>query len=315
MVGVLRISDSQRTKKNQLLLQVVAVVVFSLGGMCGSSWLINRPKPFASCEADQEDVNVSNPYLQQMLEMMLIRSSNHQAKLFEQKGALSTFFPSRMRFQVRTASAGGVLLNDQFAYLHIWKSGGTTIEKQAKARQYRTGKFKNHKLVTFVRDPVDHFLSGWAECGLRWYTKARKRELEEMVKANSYDARIRTYLSQVRDAAKSSSRQIVCVAHSYPQANFILNKDGELRNNLKVIGDLREISGVLEMVGFPYDDSKNLGRDASQSKLKTTYYPSRKDLISNVTMLEICQFVAIDYFLFDFEPPEACRAAILIDHS
>jgi len=41
------------------------------------------------------------------------------------------------------------------------------------------------------------------------------------------------------------------------------------------------------------------------SKLRY-FFPSRRDLLSEETILELCEFYAIDYFLFDFEPPAIC---------
>jgi hypothetical protein len=188
------------------------------------------------------------------------------------------------------------------------------MEIQTNTRQHSVRKIKNHNRVTFVRDPIDYFLSGWAECGFRWH-KSRIPELKEMAKENSDDAlspRIFEYGLQRRKEPRSN-----CLRHAFlSSGKLCIEQWRGSKQSKKKIGDLREISGVLLLVGFPYNHSKTRGKDASQSKLKTTYYPSRKNLISNVTMLEICQFVAIDYFLFDFEPPEACRGqGALLDFS
>jgi hypothetical protein len=199
---------------------------------------------------------------------------------------------------------GSHQMTDKFAFLHIYKCGGTTVRLQTNRGEARLTKMKDREFVTVVRDPVDHFLSGWAECGLR-NAKANGMQIPEL-EGISYDARVRDFLTTVQKAA-TKPKKFSCAAHSFPQANFIVHRDGEVLDNLKVIGDLHEVAGVLELVGFPYDHSKKIGRDASAEMIKTKYYPSRKDLISKATMLEICQFVAIDYFLFDFEPPEACR--------
>jgi hypothetical protein len=60
----------------------------------GIQKLVHRPpsKTSSDVTTPKADVSVSNPYLQQMLERKLIRSYIHQAKPFEQKDALSTFF-------------------------------------------------------------------------------------------------------------------------------------------------------------------------------------------------------------------------------
>jgi hypothetical protein len=151
--------------------------------------------------------------------------------------------------------------------------------------------------MTFVRDPIDHFLSGWAECeGGR-----KKKKSKEL-----YDVRVKSWLNGIKDCLMPPyNRQ--CNIHSFPQTTFLLNWNQTIHSQIEVIGDLREMAGVLELVGFQYNNSLEGGRISTEDELIQEYYPRRKDLLSNGTMRAICEFVALDYFLFDFELPDVCK--------
>jgi hypothetical protein len=86
----------------------------------------------------------------------------------------------------------------------------------------------------------------------------------------------------------------------------LLTKDGIIQGKLEIVGDLREMPGVLMLADFDYNVTIQTGRNAEEALIKQQYYPKRKDLISKYTMREICKLVAVDYFLFDFEPPNVC---------
>jgi hypothetical protein len=157
------------------------------------------------------------------------------------------------------------------------------------------------KWLTFVRDPIDHFLSGWAECG------DRSRNASNA----AYDERIQQWLEETKLETHNILQD--CPIHSFPQANFMLdaNDNGSAYKQLELVGDLLEMTDVVEIIGFPYDHSLGAGRNSSENWFKQQHYPARKDLISNETMRAICDFVAIDYYLFDFEPPAACKAFLI----
>ena len=77
---------------------------------------------------------------------------------------------------------------------------------------------------------------------------------------------------------------------------------------LVLVGDLRELKGVFtKVLKLPYNDQVETGRNSSTVYEKQRYFPSRLDWLSNETVLALCEFVAIDYFLLDFDPPEPCR--------
>jgi hypothetical protein len=101
----------------------------------------------------------------------------------------------------------------------------------------------------------------------------------------------------------------MCPLHSFPQANFFIDP---VRRNLypkiKAIGDMSELPVFLERIAkFPYNYTRGSSRVAKDNAVKMQYFPARRDLLSNQTLLEICRFVSLDYYFFDFQPPDVCK--------
>lgn len=206
------------------------------------------------------------------------------------------------------------LLNDRFAFRHIFKNGGTTVENQIGARQVRKEKVGNRTIMAVVRDPLDHFLSGWQECGERspGYMEWKKRSDSE------YDGRIRKWLERCQILARGESypeataMQRMCALHSMPQTNFLIANDSRVDPNILLVGDLQELPKLLQVAGVDYNHSILVGKNSLFSTLKTTYFPKKLHLIANDTMRSICDFLSLDYFLFDFELPEPCKTKALV---
>merc|ERR1711884_209500 len=235
----------------------------------------------------------------------------HQTKFLLHANRLSSI-PRKYLFFVNTYPFGSVRLSDEFAYLHIWKSGGTTIEKQSHYFQDSAKAAKDLSLVTFIRDPLDHFLSGGAECGYRWHSeKRRNNSLAEnrifTLKNRPYYKRIQDYLEYVQhhiQLDKKSKYSMClktgklitpncwdCARHSYPQFNFLLTQHGTLRKNIKVIGDIREMEPILkELVYFPFDSNATF-RNSSEQLLKKKRFAKQPYKIRENTMLQICEFL------------------------
>lgn len=152
---------------------------------------------------------------------------------------------------------------------------------------------------------LDHFLSGYSECGFRQYRGAAKNGGKIPAwNESDYDHRVSDWLDEVKQSG-------MCERHSYPQVSFLLNGNGQFYPQIKAIGDMKEMSTFLEQIAeFPYNHSIGTGRNATQNELKMKHFPSRKDLLSTETIQKICQFVALDYYFLDFEPPVACQGII-----
>ena len=86
----------------------------------------------------------------------------------------------------------------------------------------------------------------------------------------------------------------------------MIDENGHIDQHVSLVADLHEMRRVLEIADFHNYTDKVKGRDASSNVVKSEYFPSRRDLLQNQTILELCEFLALDYFLFDFEPPEIC---------
>lgn len=73
------------------------------------------------------------------------------------------------RFSAKTKRFSVVKLNQDWIFVHIWKCGGTTIENRFDKHPgpYSAKIANNRKLFAFVRDPIEHFLSGFRECAFR----------------------------------------------------------------------------------------------------------------------------------------------------
>jgi hypothetical protein len=157
---------------------------------------------------------------------------------------------------------------------------------------------------TFVRDPLDHFLSGYSECGFRSSRNIKVHELPAWNESD-YNRRIVAYLEKVQQ----SSGWLPCELHSYPQVNSLLNPvNGQFYAQLKAIGDVQEMPAFLPRItGFAYNYNKTLGNDATTNHIKVNYFPARKDLLSDETLQKICRYIALDYYFFDYEPPRACQ--------
>jgi hypothetical protein len=227
-------------------------------------------------------------------------------------------------------------------FLHIFKNAGTLIENQCHSLSTGLGWHVPVKsLFALVRDPIDHFLSGWAECNLRLSQELGPKDFEEYIGslANvTYDSRISDYFLMVK--WQYDRRLCGCSKHSFPQGNFLLDHSKAKRNEeppvyaidprLRFIGDLSELKGVLELLlpnyakrfeetpskpkdhrinDYNQSTAKSAANSAADNELKSKYFSAEavRESLSNKTLRLICDFVAIDYYLFDFEIPEACR--------
>mmetsp|Transcript_2730 Transcript_2730/g.4676 ORF Transcript_2730/g.4676 Transcript_2730/m.4676 type:complete len:208 (-) Transcript_2730:816-1439(-) len=175
--------------------------------------------------------------------------------------------------------------------------------------------------ISVVRDPMEHFLSGWAECGARFPTLARRtfHDRNNGVRYNTttYDQRIQDWIVLTKETIfftqKCSDKERMycwCAIHSQPQANaVVMDNNGTVYPQLKVIGHLKELSDLVQTIvpDFGFNKSLPNGRDSAQDKIKQEHFPTRVDWLSNETLILLCDLLALDYFLFDFEKPKACQ--------
>ena len=91
-----------------------------------------------------------------------------------------------------------------------------------------------------------------------------------------------------------------------------------ISSNLKIVGDISEMIGILETIlaisndnndnhGLRFNSTIGNANTSGQDRCKQHQFPARRDWLSNDMLREICNFVAIDYYMFDFAPPDVCR--------
>lgn len=140
----------------------------------------------------------------------------------------------------------------------------------------------------------------------------------------TYDERVSDWLSSVQESLRGKCRYrkrllCQCRVHSYPQSNFLLqNNSNQYRiyPQIQILGDTREINGMLSLAGIEYNKSISPGNKASEDEIKSVYFPKMLDELSNKTKANLCQFLALDYYLFDFVPPIECHGlAIWTDYN
>ena len=267
----------------------------------------------------------SSFYLEQMIKKNLTMSVKQQRKFFNvqhkildwvrsNKDRKHLLYPLPQRFN----RYFGFILNNDFAYVHIFKNGGSSVEAQTKTSHVTPARSGNRTLIATVRDPISHFLSGWSECG-----KRLPDMMLQGIANQTYDERVSDWLSIVQELQRGEYRiegkGSNCPVHSYPQSNFLLQKKGniyEIYSQLRILGDTREIPGMFSLAGMEYNTSLSSMNVASGDKIKSTHFPKMVDELSDETVSKLCQFLALDYYLFDFDPPVVCRSlAFWTDYS
>lgn len=268
---------------------------------------------------EKEDNGIKEK-VQYMLDNKMCLSLKHQSKFFMIKDKVLSWVKTQSKGEDLLYSPAGAkwfaihMNGTNYAYRHILKCGGTLVHKLTSNKHTRSEELGNHKMFTAVRDPIDHFLSGWAECGFRSKNPDEDSSFAPNVDVNE---RIQNWLNRVKDNTPQDGNGVGCEKHSHPQANFLLYVDGRksIDQRLELVGDLEEIHGLIDAVGFTKEDklANMVVRGYSSNPDKVKMYPTDKSLLSEKTLLLICQFVVLDYYLFDFKPPDACIDKIETD--
>ena len=82
---------------------------------------------------------------------------------------------------------------------------------------------------------------------------------------------------------------------------------------LDLMGDMHELPGLLAVVGFRFDDTIETQNNATMDEGKRSWFPRDKRLLSNRMIDVLCEYLLLDYYLFDFRPLERCRGRIELD--
>ena len=86
---------------------------------------------------------------------------SHHKKFHRLADSIGKFDDSRL-VPVHRVEWEAFVLNDDLAFLHIWKNGGTAVFHQVKHHYvtYDDPTILNRTLFTVVREPISHFMSG-----------------------------------------------------------------------------------------------------------------------------------------------------------
>lgn len=238
------------------------------------------------------------------------RSMDHYRKFISRKAQIPEIFDAASRYQPVVKKFAAIKVSANYSFLHIWKCGGTTVEELTLEQQQplRNEEIQQRKWLALLRDPIERFLSAWAECGVRLYEGEINFKGEERYSAltwleGDYDFRVRAFLREVKDYLPPLRS---CHTHAFPQANFMLNSTGHIDDHVRLVGDLSEMREIMQIAGLRMGRGDLVGRDATEDLVKKYYFESKPQLLSDGTLLELCEFYAIDYFLFDFNPPAIC---------
>jgi len=177
---------------------------------------------------------------------------------------------------------------NSMAYIHIWKSGGTQVYSHCGCHGYHKHLetlASNRSLFTFVRDPVAHFISGFVECQFR---------------LNQINAR-----PTVQSVIDWLSSRDDCNRHSWPQI-------WSIPKEIQAIVHISDMHKFFVQNDLPWnarvgDFAKSLRHYHGWAK----YTEEVKHLVHNEAVLvSICNYVAVDYCMLDFDPPALCRSVV-----
>lgn len=258
---------------------------------------------------------MEDPFYSQLLERSAVKSASHQRKFLARRHLMFADFDDKMLFQSDLSDFAAIVISPDFAFLHIWKCGGSTVTSMLPGVDQvslNNMDVQERSWVTTVRDPIDRFLSAWAECGYRqldnnWtgeYDKLNHPSVLDWIHGE-YDFRVRAFLNEVKQYTYPAPI-LSCHTHAHPQANAMMNTGRRIDDRIKIVGDLEELTTVLDLANF--EDTKEGIRDrtAATNQIKTGLFPKKREDLKDDTLLELCEYYALDYYLFDFEPPLIC---------
>lgn len=109
----------------------------------------------------------NNKTMKEMIGKNLTLSIKQQRKFFTvQNHVLDWICNDTEQQHLLYATAGGSNpffawnFNNNFAYRHIYKNGGTTVQAQVNKDRVTASETGNRTIIATVRDPISHFLSG-----------------------------------------------------------------------------------------------------------------------------------------------------------
>jgi hypothetical protein len=273
-------------------------------------------------ERSSEQIALSkNPYVKQMQKDPRLHQSALQcSSVWRKMDALPSFFNREHRFDTSVDDYGAIVLSDEMAYLHIWANGNRTVIKVAEDQSQETqrrkdfSEIKNRKWMALVRDPIQHFMEGWALAELKLVQEAREKDHDDLASLimaswetsdKSYDDRVSEFLDRVKEySVQTITANISPLMHALPQTNFLMDDVGSLHPNIAMIGEVNEWKPMMELAGFRGDAYETVLDPLPTIRAK--YFPSEVNRLSKNTLVKLCDFLALDYYLLSYDAPMAC---------
>ncbi len=262
-----------------------------------------------------------NPYLEEMeQDFSMMKSFSQFSSVWRKKDSLHEIFDRQLRYDIDPGEYGAAIVSDNFAFLHIWANADGTamkaIEGYLKEVQRRkdSSEINVRKWIVLVQDPLQHFLEGWALAEMKILEEVKERGHDDLASKviaswetpdKTYDDRVSEFLDRViKYSTSAATAAISPLMHALPQTNFMLDGVGKIHSNIVVVGDVSDWESMLEAVGYPGDISRVEVEPAST--IKSKYFPSLPNRLSRVTLLRLCDFLALDYYLLSYDAPSSC---------
>mmetsp|Transcript_25344 Transcript_25344/g.64385 ORF Transcript_25344/g.64385 Transcript_25344/m.64385 type:complete len:355 (-) Transcript_25344:198-1262(-) len=214
---------------------------------------------------------------------------------------------------VRTTS----ILREPFSgwqYLHIYKSGGTSVE--TKLRLYNAT-ISHHMpqvpTLTFVRDPWDHFVSGYRQVLLAAHptlgqTKQHGTKLSKLLQ----DA-LRNGTTASEFLSSTLAHFLITKGgydvkrlnpHMAPQSWFMMDQSGHLHTNLRAVFDMQD----MWLLGI--NSRKNAHDEKDVAHMSGILNMPPPSGLSEQQTLAICNLIQVDYCCLDFDWPQQCKSKV-----
>jgi len=215
----------------------------------------------------------------------------------------------------------GHKVTQSWGYKHIWKSGGTTIAKTLGPRARKFDEATRKELTryfTMVRDPLDHYISGFQETIKRtidkWGNFKPTEPLLNMTVPEAFKAFTERVLDHiVRDGEKAPRRprcKVCHEGHSFPQTRFFFTNTREFLHEIQYVGHMYEMCAIFRKVIGREDLRIKKANVAMDDKVKK-YWSIRIEEVDAETMEKVCKIIAVDYCVFGFDYPERCKAEVI----
>eukprot|EP00934_Nitzschia_sp_Nitz4_P003803 Nitzschia sp. Nitz4//scaffold22_size323478//35548//36615//NITZ4_000499-RA/size323478-processed-gene-0.441-mRNA-1//-1//CDS//3329542911//3793//frame0 len=275
-----------------------------------------RP-PEVALPSKEEAMALNDPfYLQMKGDPRFEQSIKVQQNFVAKKLRIAEVADRTMRFNTNQGEEATTILSDNFAYLQIWGNGKGTVVKALKEQHGRTElgrkdpESRKRKWMALVQDPIIHFLHGFAKYELNLLETNPAME-STLIKSwedttLSYDKRVLQFLKRVKTFTMiAPTAENSPFMHALPQSNYILKYDGSVHPNVALVGHTSEWQAMMEVAGFQGTPDDTIPDKPSMLHLK--YFPADPSMLSDKTLVRLCEFLALDYYWFGLDAPAACQ--------